>query len=31
MGMDMLQARLGKLKMKESEIKTYVDDISITP
>ncbi|NMM47342.1 NAAT family transporter [Flammeovirgaceae bacterium KN852] len=31
MGMDMLQARLGKVKIKESEIKTYVDDISITP
>ncbi len=31
MGMDMLQARLGKVKVKESEIKTYVDDISITP
>ena len=31
MGMDMLQARLGKVKIKESEVKTYVDDISITP
>jgi len=31
MGMDMLQARLGKVKIKESEIKTYVNDISITP
>jgi multiple antibiotic resistance protein len=31
MGMDMLQARLGKVKLKESEIKTYVDDISLTP
>ncbi len=31
MGMDMLQARLGKVKLQESEIKTYVDDISITP
>lgn len=31
MGMDMLQARLGKVKVKDSEIKTYVDDISITP
>ena len=31
MGMDMLQARLGKVKVKESEVKTYVDDISITP
>ena len=31
MGMDMLQARLGKVKIRESEIKTYVNDISITP
>jgi len=31
MGMDMLQARLGKVKIKESEIKTYVNDISVTP
>lgn len=31
MGMDMLQARLNKVKIKESEIKTYVNDISITP
>ena len=31
MGMDMLQARLGKVKVKDSEIKAYVDDISITP
>ncbi|MCW3807820.1 MarC family protein [Plebeiibacterium marinum] len=31
MGMDMLQARLGKVKINESEIKTYVNDISITP
>lgn len=31
MGMDMLQARLGKVKIKESEVKTYVNDISITP
>ncbi len=31
MGMDMLQARLGKVKVQESEIKTYVNDISITP
>jgi len=30
-GMDMLQARLGKVKTKESKIKTYVNDISITP
>lgn len=31
MGMDMLQARLNKVKVKESEVKSYVDDISITP
>lgn len=31
MGMDMLQARLGKVKVKNSEIKKYVNDISITP
>ncbi|MCK0109503.1 MarC family protein [Flavobacteriaceae bacterium S0825] len=31
MGMDMLQARLGKVKLKEAEIKTYVNDISVTP
>lgn len=31
MGMDMLQARLGQVKIKESEIKSYVNDISITP
>lgn len=31
MGMDMLQARLGKVKVNESEIKSYVNDISITP
>lgn len=31
MGMDMLQARLGKVKIKESEVKTYVNDISVTP
>lgn len=31
MGMDMLQARLGKVKIKDTEIKTYVNDISITP
>ena len=31
MGMDMLQARLGKVKVKDSEVRTYVDDISITP
>lgn len=31
MGMDMLQARLRKVKVKDSEIKSYVDDISVTP
>ena len=31
MGMDMLQARLGKVKLKDSQIKTYVNDISVTP
>ncbi|GET23175.1 MarC family protein [Prolixibacter denitrificans] len=33
MGQDMLQARLGKIKVseKESEINAYVNDISITP
>lgn len=31
MGMDMLHARLGKVKVKESEVKKYVNDISITP
>ena len=31
MGMDMLQARLGRVKIKDSEIKTYVNDISVTP
>lgn len=31
MGMDMLQARLGQVKVKDSEVKSYVNDISITP
>lgn len=31
MGMDMLQARLEKVKIKDSEIKSYINDISITP
>jgi multiple antibiotic resistance protein len=31
MGMDMLQARLGKVKIKQSEVKTYVNDVSVTP
>lgn len=30
-GFDMLQARLGKTKVSENEIKKYVNDISITP
>ncbi len=30
-GYDMLQARLGKTKIDEEDIKTYVDDITITP
>lgn len=31
MGMDMLQARLNTVKVKESDVKNYVEDISITP
>ncbi len=31
MGMDMLQARLGTIKVQETEIKKYVNDISVTP
>lgn len=31
MGMDMLQARLGAVKIKKDEVKNYVTDISITP
>ena len=31
MGMDMLQARLGPVKINESEVKSYISDISITP
>ncbi|MBN2668843.1 MAG: MarC family protein [Bacteroidales bacterium] len=31
MGMDMLQARLTKVKVNDAEIKSYVNDISITP
>ena len=31
MGMDMLQARLGQVKIKDDEVKSYVSDISITP
>ena len=30
-GMDMLQARLGKVKVSDSEVRKYVNDISITP
>ncbi len=31
MGMDMLHARLDKIKVAPSEVKTYVEDISVTP
>ena len=31
MGMDMLNARLAKFKVGNENVKTYVDDISITP
>lgn len=31
MGMDMLQARLSRVKVGEEEVKSYVEDISITP
>ena len=31
MGMDMLQAQLVKTKVKESEVRSYVNDISVTP
>lgn len=31
MGMEMLQAKLVKEKVKESEVKSYVNDISVTP
>ncbi len=31
MGQDMLQARLAKTKVNEAEVKSYVNDISITP
>lgn len=31
MGMDMLQARIGRVKINDDEVKKYVDDISITP
>lgn len=31
MGMDMLQARMGHVKIKENEVKSYITDISVTP
>ncbi|MEW9796937.1 MarC family protein [Alteromonas sp. CYL-A6] len=31
MGMDMLQARLSRIKVAEDDVKTYVEDISVTP
>ncbi|KAB2814657.1 MarC family protein [Phaeocystidibacter luteus] len=31
MGMDMLQARLARVKVQDEEVKSYVNDISITP
>ncbi|MEE9361680.1 MAG: MarC family protein [Cellulophaga sp.] len=31
MGLDMLQARLRTMKVKESEVRKYVNDISVTP
>lgn len=31
MGMDMLQARLSQVKIKDNEVKSYISDISITP
>lgn len=31
MGMDMLQARLGQVKLQDAEVRSYVSDISITP
>lgn len=31
MGMDMLQARISQVKIKENEVKSYITDISITP
>ncbi|WP_085536216.1 MarC family protein [Massilibacteroides vaginae] len=30
-GYDMLQARIAKIKLKDEEIKTYANDISVTP
>lgn len=31
MGMDMLQARLARMKVSDDDVKTYVEDISVTP
>jgi len=31
MGMDMLQARLSRVKVHEEDVKSYVEDISVTP
>lgn len=31
MGMDMLQARLARIKVQEEQVKSYVNDISVTP
>ncbi|HRZ98318.1 MAG TPA: NAAT family transporter [Paludibacter sp.] len=31
MGMDMLKARLGQVKIKDDEVKKYIRDISVTP
>lgn len=31
MGMDMLQARLSRIKVNDDEVKAYVEDISVTP
>lgn len=31
MGMDMLHARLSSIEVKQSEVKKYIDDITITP
>ncbi|NVK28223.1 MAG: NAAT family transporter [Flavobacteriia bacterium] len=31
MGMDMLQARLARVKVQDEDVKSYVNDISITP
>jgi multiple antibiotic resistance protein len=31
MGMDMLNARLAKMKVPDENVKSYVDDISVTP